>query len=250
MSKFYKLTKSNESSTFLILEELKVIRKDLKNTQDNFNSLVSSLYINIAGIILSTILSFIIDSNDSIPLISKLPVIIRFSIIYIALCLIIVFVFNKSNKIFKKFSKLLSKNKIDTLDGRADLKDIFYSKILNDIAMGFSLKDKSEECSDDLSKLYLYESFYYFEKSYRDISANKIIKIYDETNISYTKLLEEINPIFMENLFSLCKDYLEYIKAQSILYDDKILESKTKNLIREYEGFKDDIKKQKRCIDK
>lgn len=121
---------------------------------------------------------------------------------------------------------------------RAELKSLFYNKILNDITTALSLCDKSNEIESkdkNLSIIYLYEAFYYLELACKSLIKENIIEINNDKRINNKEFIEDMNPKFLLYVYQLCYDKLEQLEDTANQIKDVVLKEKIENLKRDFD---------------
>ena len=230
MSKFYKLTKSNEIFTYEFLQEINILKESIS---DKFTKLV----IKVGELILSSLISVFINLPD-INTESRFVIILKI----IGYFLVLLIVFESIIWILKKITRRDNKKSIKNIIA---LKTLFYTKILNNILIAIDICKKIRTIEKvNLEKIYLYEAFYYFQVSYNEISEKNIIEIYNRDRKEYTEFLKEMNPVFLTEVFDVCIKELEFIDTKAKQYKDANLQKDVKDLIRGFENNISNINKQ------
>lgn len=243
--KSYKLNKTLENSTYPIEQELKKINKSVQGTV--FKAILSITTVIFSGIATSiicenkfficAIIQWLNDKNIYIS--NEYLVIYEIITIYLICIFIIVFIYIVKTK-KKQIQNMKKSNK-----GRLVLCEKFHKLIINEIVVGLSFVDKSDEVilakqdktkfkkQQEVKKMYLYEAIYYFMQA-----SNKIgdMKLYDDKkDLINMKLIEQIGRNTLLTTLIVFYNGLQDVKNQIIyLYDD----SESQNLGEEYTELK------------
>lgn len=192
--KSYKLNKTLENSTYPLEQELKNLnRASQTNTVKTIITVSTVVFSGIAT-------SFIYENNlfdSALEEINKNISLERFFFYVLAaiygMCVIINLVIYFVNK-HKEKPKILKKSGY----GRKKLSEVFHKSIINDIVVGLSFVDKSEDESQENSQpekqvvlcMYLYEATYYFIQAEEQIEQ---MELFDDTKQKYNNdLVDEI----------------------------------------------------------
>lgn len=198
--KHYELHKSNESSSVAIIRELRRIRSI---SIDNQISIVSS----IVEVAISTIVAI---ETSSIDFVSNLGTCKRLFLL-VGSFLASFIIMALAIKLIWALIKWLNGRK-STLSKQKDLRDYFYQTILNHIVTGISLKEKSEIAKADMKSLFLFESLYYLNLSYEEMTIDKLF-FQDSFSIKkQQQFLRIMNVEFLLDLFNKCISTLSFIK--------------------------------------
>ena len=197
--KSYKLNKTLENSTYPIEQELKNLNRSTK--QSTLKTIISVSTVLFSGIatnfiydnhLLSCKIYFFIQKYNLNISVSQIFLIALVSIY--SVCIIVnigIYICG----LCKEQPQYMKKNKY----GRRKLAEDFHKSIINDIVVGLSFVDKSDEelKDNEVKKMYLYEATYYFSQA-----SNQIIqmKLFDDKNEKYNDKL--VNTIGRETLLT------------------------------------------------
>lgn len=189
--KSYKLNKTLENSTYPIGQELKKVNKSTQGSA--FRTIVTlstvvfsgmaTNFIYDNGLFTCKINKLIEDHNWNITLTQFFW---RVLLAVYVVCILINFLIYGYNKL-KEQPRNMKKNPY----GRKRLSEKFHKSIINDIVVGLSFLDKTdEETESEIKKMYLFEATYYFMQAEDQIEE---MEIFDDTSEVYNKeLIDEI----------------------------------------------------------
>lgn len=196
--KSYKLNKTLENSTYPIEQELKKVNQSMQNSA--LKTIITLSTVIFSGVATSFIYENKVFFDEISSLIAKLNLklsvpqlfVIFLFIIYLV-CVIVSIILNCQAK-EKEQPKNMKKNS----HGRKKLSEDFHKSIINDIVVGLSFLDKTDENLEvEIKNMYLYEATYYFIQAEDQIEE---MEIFDDTSKVYNK--ELIDEIGYETLFT------------------------------------------------
>ncbi len=230
--KSYKLNKTLENSTYPIEQELKKIHRSTQNSA--LHTIITLSTVVFSGIatnfiyenkvffcrISNWIDKFNIKFNFRL---SESQVFVIFLVLVYLICIIVSIILNWRAKAKEK-----PRNMKRNLLGRKKLSEDFHKSIINDIVVGLSFLDKTnEDIAIETKNMYLYEATYYFIQADDQI---KQMEIFDDMSEVYNR--ELIDVIGYETLFTTLVVFQNGVN--NVIY--KMPKSKGK--IAEYEELK------------
>jgi len=225
--KSYKLNKTLENSTYPIEQELKKINKSTRSSS-------LKTVITISTVVFSGIAAGIIDKYNLFAcwienLIIKYGWNISISQFYLAVLLLIYLVGLLVNGLIYYIGqhKERPKNKKKKPYGRKELSEDFHKSIINDIVVGLSFFDKTNEeegLETNISRMYLFEATYYFSQAEMQI---ELMELFDDKEKTYNKQL--IDEIGYETLLTTLSVFQNGVKNVMSKMQEK------ENQIAEYE---------------
>lgn len=189
--KSYKLNKTLENSTYPIEQELKKVNRSTQNS--TLKTIITLSTVIFSGMATSFIYENKIFYCEIYNLITKFNIkltVSQFFLIFLIaiylLCVIVSIILNCYAK-KKEQPRNMKKNP----HGRKKLSKDFHKSIINDIVVGLSFLDKTDEnIEPDIRNMYLYEATYYFIQAEDQIEE---MEIFDDTSQAYNKeLIDEI----------------------------------------------------------
>lgn len=189
--KSYKLNKTLENSTYPIEQELKKVNRSTQNSA--LKTIITLSTVIFSGMATSFIYENKIFYCKIYNLITKLNLKVSVSQIFLfflfaiyLVCVIASIILNCRAKA-KEQPKNMKKNS----HGRKKLSEDFHKSIINDIVVGLSFLDKTDEnIETEIKNMYLYEATYYFIQAEDQIEE---MEIFDDASEVYNKeLIDEI----------------------------------------------------------
>lgn len=207
--KTYKLNKTFENSIYPLEQELKSI---------NDNTL-SSAFNNLCAAVFSGVGTSILFQKECIPKIlnniyikcniikDEVKVAIFNIVAVILLFILLYFIGTKINEHTRnKNNPRYNSKKKKTKKGRSELAEQFHKSIINDIVIGLSFVDKSEELQykGNVAEMYLYEAAYYFIQAKIEMEYMELLD--PEKEEKQEDFIEEIGK---NTIKSTCKVFME-----------------------------------------
>lgn len=219
--KSYKLNKTLENSSYPIEQELKKINRSTK--QSALKTIITVSTVLFSGIATNFIYEnhlfsckvyrYIQNHNLSMSVSQFFLAIL--ALIY-SVCIIVNIVIYICG-LCKEQPQYMKKYKY----GRRKLAEDFHKSIINDIVVGLSFVDKSEEEQKcEIKNMYLYEATYYFSQASNQITK---IKLFDDRNEKYNDKL--VNTIGRETLLTTLMVFRDGVeKVINNIYKKNIVE--------------------------
>lgn len=206
--KTYKLNKTFENSIYPLEQELKSINDNTLSSA--FNNLCAAVFSGVGTSILfqdkciPKILDYIykkcnIEDGMIVAALNVVAVILLFILLYFIGTKINEHTRNKNNPRYNSKKKKTKK-------GRSELAEQFHKSIINDIVIGLSFVDKSEELQykGNVAEMYLYEAAYYFIQAKIEMEYMELLD--PEKGDNQQKFIEEIGE---HTIRSTCKVFMD-----------------------------------------
>lgn len=223
----YKIKKMTETSMFPIEYELRQIHEE--NSSNWFKLMWQLISVVFSGIAVT-----LLCQKDYIPSLFDLiaeelsfPIWLKYLCEVFFILLLFVLLVTITFAIIKY--KIKVKDNKASEEDRIRLAEFFHKVIFNNITTGRSFLKKASNCPDDEKELYLCESIYYFNLSYKDILSKKILEIGKREK--YELFLKEVGKNTLKNTISIFQESIKTLKSLLPEEEKKIAEEIYKDIL-------------------